>query len=200
MDEFVALVPITVVAAVLLFILKEAVEAVRRHRGDSRKMHALKALLARECELNLWTIKALRDILINVPKPDDERPQTVVRIERRTNGSTIALISSADGALRSSRSLPKAHLDLMSKYLLDVATLDSKLFQALETAYDSVAELEHIRESLVRIHESEEEAKMPDLIRPFAEYALDEIERTELAIAALYKHCTGKKLEAHRLR
>lgn len=200
MPALLTLVPITVIAAVLLFVIKEFVEAIRRACADSRKVHALKTLLARECELNLWTIKALRSILIDIPKSDGEHPEIVVRIERRESGSPIARITSADGGLESTRPIPRAHRELMSKYLLDVATLDKKLFQVLEPAYDGIAELEHVRESLVRVHENEEESQMPGLIGSFAEYALEEICCTEEALASLYRHCTGKPLEKHRLR
>lgn len=200
MPSLLSLIPITVVAAVLLFILKETVEAIRRIRGDRRKVHALKALLARECELNLWTIKALRSILRNVPKPDDENPEVVVRIERRHDGLPIARIRLIDGGSDSTRGIPKAHRELMSKYLLDVATLDKELFQVLEPAYDAVAELEHVRESLIRVHDDEDEYGENGFFGFFAMYGLDELQETERALSALYTHCTGKALEKHRLR
>lgn len=200
MSTLLALVPIAVIATVILFVLKESIEAIRRVRSDGRKVHALKMLLARECELNLWTIKALRSILINVPKPNDEHPEIVVRVEKRESGNPIARISSTDGGLESTRGIPRAHRELMSKYLLDVATLDRRLFQVLEPAYDGVAELEHVRESLVRIHENEKESQMTGFFDSFAEYALEEIDRTEEALASLYRYCTGRPLEKHRLR
>ena len=200
MNLILSLVPVTVLAAVVLFLLKEAVEYVRRTRADSRKIHALKALLARECELNFWTIKSLRSILINVPKPDDGNPQIVVRVEKREGGVPVVRITSTDGGVDSIRHIPRAHRELMSKYLLDVATLDKDLFAALEPAYDSVAELEHVRESLIRIEESAGEIDLDQFLGAFSEYAIDELKDAEEALARLYKHCTGKPLEKHRLR
>ena len=63
MESFSSILPATVVAAVVLFVLKELFEGVRRYRGDQRKKQALRSLLARECELNHWTIKSIRDIV-----------------------------------------------------------------------------------------------------------------------------------------
>jgi len=88
----------------------------------------------------------------------------------------------------------------MSKHLFDIAALDRKLFAVFEPAYDSLATLEHVRESLVHIHESEDETNNPDLLRSLADYALGELAKTEAALGALYLHCTGKSLETHRLR
>ncbi len=200
MAEILTLLPITVVVAILLFIAKEVVEVVRRHSSDSRKLQAMKLLLARECERNLWAIKSLRGILINVPEPNEKSPQSFVTIEPRINGKSIAKITSHDGGSSGSRQVPDVHKELMAKYLFDVATLDSKLFAVFEPAFDSLAELEHIRESLVHIHETEKEADNPDLFRGFAVYALSEIDRVEQRLGLLYQHCTGKNLEMHRLR
>ena len=80
-----------------------------------------------------------------------------------------------DGGLKSTRGIPKVHRDVMSKYILDATTLDKNLFAVLEPAYDAPAELEHVRESLVNIYDSEDETKLLGLFGSFAEYALDEI-------------------------
>lgn len=200
MSNLLPYLPATVVAAVLLFIAKEVIEAVRRYRADARKVQALKALLARECELNLWPIKSLRDIFKNVPKLDDENPEILVTIEQRPSGRAIARIRSYDGGSGSTRTVPDVHRDLMSKHIFEVAALDRKLFEVFEPAYDSLATLEHVRESLVHIHESEEEADNPDLLRGLADYGLGELKKVEAALGALYLHCTGKNLETHRLR
>lgn len=88
----------------------------------------------------------------------------------------------------------------MSKFLLEIATLDKKFFAALEPAYDSLAELEHVRQSLIGIHDSEQESGIDGLFRSFAVYALDELRDTEAALQSLYIFCTGNILKKHRLR
>jgi hypothetical protein len=55
-----ALLPSTVIVAVALFVLKEAIEAVRRWRAQRRQIKAFKILLARECELNQWANMSLK--------------------------------------------------------------------------------------------------------------------------------------------
>jgi hypothetical protein len=188
------------VAAIIMFLVKEVVEAVRRHLGDKRKIHGLKTLFARECELNLWTIMALRSILVNVPKPDDSTPQTIVRIEHTEDKAHYALIISNDGASKATRPIPIVHRELMTKYLLDTATLNKELFGDLEVAYDALADLSHVRQSLIQVHEDQAQMNIPEFFCSFAEWALDELDEIESALALLYKHCTGGMLENHRLR
>jgi hypothetical protein len=200
MPDLSSLLPVTVVAAIAIFVVKETVEYLRRWSADRRKIHALKALIARECELNYWPVKALRSILINVPGPDEENPQVEVRIERRANGRPVACIRTLDGGSESTRGIPEVHRELMSKFLLEIAMLNSKFFAALEPAYDSLAELEHVRQSLISIHDDEQESEIDGIIGSFAVYALEELRSTEAALQSLYLFCTDKALEKHRLR
>lgn len=87
----------------------------------------------------------------------------------------------------------------MDKNLLEVATLDKKLYSALQPAYDAVADLEHVRQSLIYFVDPEDEKDKMHL-DGFINYALDELEDVFKELASLYKMCTGKDLEKHRLR
>jgi hypothetical protein len=200
MPDLLSLLPATVVAAIAIFVVKETAEGLRRRSADRRKIHALKALIARECELNYWPVKVIRDILMNVPGPDEENPEVEVRIERRINGRPVARIRALDGGSESTRGIPEVHRELMSKFLLDIATLNGEFFAALEPAYDSLAELEHVRQSLISIHDNEQESGIDGLFGAFAVYALEELRSTEAELQFLYRFCTGNALEKHRLR
>lgn len=107
---------------------------------------------------------------------------------------------SHDGALRLRLSIPLVHRNLMSKFLLDIATLDKKLFDVMEPAYDALAELEHVRENFITFREDSEILGLEDFLAAFVQYALDELKEAESELRILYNHCTDKELTDHRLR
>ena len=87
----------------------------------------------------------------------------------------------------------------MSRLMLDVASLDKALFDDLEAAYDSVIEVQHVRESLIRFVESDEEHEK-QFLETLPHYGLQEIDDALTALAKLYKTCTGEPLKYIRVR
>jgi hypothetical protein len=63
MEWLPSILPVTVVAAITLFVLKEVLEFIKRWRADRRKGQAYRKVLARECELNLWAQWRLKETL-----------------------------------------------------------------------------------------------------------------------------------------
>ncbi len=200
MSNLLSLLPLTALVAILVFACKEILEYFRRRNGDQRKLHALKVLLARECELNLWSTKTLRRIFSEVNTGENENPQIRVEIQKTTSGRPFARVVSDDEGTESHISVPNVHRELMSKFLLEVAILDKKLFETMEPAYDRLAELEHIRESLLIVQDAPEFMGQDGYIEGLASYSVDKIQKAEDALGVLYKHCTGKALTKHRLR
>lgn len=64
---------------------------------------------------------------------------------------------------------------------------------------DAVAELGHLRGSLINYVGSESETEL-QFFEGFTEYALEELEDVEKPLAELYKGCTGRELTKPRLR
>lgn len=192
--------PLTAVVAIVLFVSKELLESFRRLQADRRKIKALKDLLARECELNLWVVKSLRRIFSEIHTGENENPQVKIEIHHKPSGRPFVKVFSDDGGLETHMGVPKPHRELMSKFLLDVATLDRELFLLMEPAYEALAHLEHIRESLVHAEEDSELIGQDNYLEGLARYALEELNNAEASLAALYKHCTGNELTKHRLR
>jgi hypothetical protein len=193
------IVPITVLVAVTLFFVKEIVEAIRRYSGDFRKKGAFRTLLARECELNHWTIKSIKRIVETIRDESAKEPQTKFSFIFPRSGKVLFRCEHPDAEWKSGSALAEVHKDLMGKYLLDVATLDKKLFASLQVAYDALANLEHVRESLIYFVAPEDEQDK-DHLYGFVGYALSELDDIYGDLAALYLQCTGQKLETHRLR
>tara|TARA_R110001599_G_scaffold305926_4_gene512349 strand:- start:570 stop:794 length:225 start_codon:yes stop_codon:yes gene_type:complete len=53
------LIPITVISAISLFVIKEITEVIRKRNASQRKISAIKCLLAEEIEINYWAWKNL---------------------------------------------------------------------------------------------------------------------------------------------
>ncbi|WP_158080984.1 hypothetical protein [Pelomonas sp. KK5] len=200
MNAWGSLLPATAVVAVLLFIARETLEYFRRRGADKRKVSALTHLLARECELNYWAIKALRYIAIQIPTDENPGEGMQVTIERKPSGRSYARIVSADGGTESHHPVPRVHRELMSKFLLDVATIDRELFVVMEPAYDALSHLEHVRESFVNAPEASDFIGQDGYLEGLAGFALDELLKAEDKIGRLYRHCTGNELTKHRVR
>ncbi|KPH80561.1 hypothetical protein AE618_12380 [Bosea vaviloviae] len=78
--------------------------------------------------------------------------------------------------------------------MLEVATLDSDLYKALEPAVDEIATLKHVRNGFIEYAEDE------DFRDGFTDYATRELDDIEASFKALYKYCTGQDGVPARLR
>jgi hypothetical protein len=125
--QWTSLIPITVVAAFFLFVIKEMVEWLKRWRADKRKVAAIKILLARECELNKWTLLKLREAVTEIKETFEEKDGAEYSIERMPPDK-ITFKETIDGDLAGSWPLTPTYTDLMSKQMLDIAILDKNLF------------------------------------------------------------------------
>jgi hypothetical protein len=197
MESLLSILPVTVLAAVVLFVLKELFEGVRRYRGEERKKQALRTLLARECELNHWAIKSIRDIVETIR--DESEDGTQFEFIFPKSGKVLFRYKHPDSEYKSGSNLAETHREVMDKNLLEVATLDKKLYSALQPAYDAVADLEHVRQSLIYYVDPEDDQDKMHL-DGFTHYALRELGDVFKELASLYKECTGNELEKHRLR
>lgn len=111
-------------------------------------------------------------------------------IERRQSGKIF--FRNDDG---SSWPLPDPHLDFMRDNMFDVAALDENLFLLLEAAYDSVIDLEHVRNSLIEYMEEADEA-----LEGFVDYGRNVLADVKLDLEKLYLACTGLQLDKGRVR
>lgn len=198
--DWLTLLPITAVVAIVVFAIKETLEHFRRRSADRRKLAGLISLLARECELNYATIKLLRHIVEKIPNDEHPDPQFSLSIGWKPSGRPYARVLSESRGMQWQLGIPQVHRELMSKFLLDVATLDKRLFELMEPAYDGLAEVEHVRESLLNFEEEVESMRPEDYLAGLADYASGELQGAEDALRKLYTYCTGKPLTRHRLR
>jgi hypothetical protein len=192
--------PTTAIVAIGIFLTKEFIETFRRHAADKRKLVALKALIARECELNNWCIKRLSDIFRQIETPENKDLGVLVSVEETPSGRSYIKVISEDEGLETHSSIPEVHRELMTKFLIDIATLDKGLFGKLEPAYDMLAEVAHIKDSLIRSGDADEPAGESGYLSGLAYYATGVLVKADAALKELYKHCTEQELTKHRLR
>jgi hypothetical protein len=192
MEWLPSILPVTVVAAIALFVLKEIVEFIKRWRADRRKGHAFRTLLARECEVNHWAQWRLEETLREI-HDDHEKGIKANYVAKELPGGDALWRRSAPDDGYSGGGLPDARTDLMSKLMVDVATLDKKLFTPLEAAYGSLITMRHVRASLLRFVTSKEEVDQMHF-EGFPEYGLSELEAVKEDLDKLYRECTGRPL------
>jgi hypothetical protein len=199
MIDHISIIPITVVVAVSLFVLKEIFEGMRRYRGEARKKKVLRVLLARECKLNHWAIKSIKYIVETIREESVKDNRTKFTLIFSKSGKVLFRVKPVNDETATGVALAKVHSEVMHKNLLDVAMLDKKLFAAFEPAYDAVSQLQHIRDNLIYFVDPDDDQDKVHL-NGFYHYALNELEDIHEKLNRLHIECTGEDLKKYCLR
>jgi len=184
------LLPVTVIAAIGIFFAREILEAIRRRMANGRKRHALRLLLAAECERNQWFIKWMRR---NIEKALECEADMVIEVRKKPAGYDVLTISGEK--MLSSSAMPNVTIHSTDKYLFEAASVDPKLFNALEAVAAHLPVLSHLRQGLI-----EHVADDREWLSAWGEYAREELDDVESSLKALYLVCTGKAEVPHRVR
>ncbi|EKM26100.1 hypothetical protein VCHENC03_5374 [Vibrio sp. HENC-03] len=186
--------PITVVSAIVLFVLKELLESHKKSKAKKRKLSALKSVLKEELELNLWVWKQFEALLTNVQNAGEGGKYT--HLVSPSGTERFELVTAEGHGM--GQAFPKVVTEMHSKLVIDVAEMDADMYQKLITSFKALSELQHLRNGIVDfIHDS----RMGDhYVEGFTEYALEELAPIYDHLDVLYQYCTGKKLKEHRMR
>lgn len=183
--------PITVVVAIILFIVREVVEFIKKSRDKSRKISAYKALIAEELLKNAWSVKALKQLCTELQDP------TLIGIDyiKSASGTERVTIRTVEGKHRVF--FWKIHTAAFEKIMTDLAVSNSKLFKSAAHVYSLLAEAKHVRESVIDFSEFD----MPKhMIQGLGVYGDGRLEEAAAAVRTAYKIYTGKELASHKLR
>lgn len=184
--------PITVTAAIFLFVFKEIVEAYKINVSKKRKVRAIKFILANEIEKNNWVVKSLQRHLKDIENDWDDFEFRV--IDTRSGGVRIECIDKENDC-SSGAPIFFVSTKVFDSVYLELSVLDNDLFEVASSAYEKVAEVKHIHDSLIEhVHNKEE------MIKGFCDYGLKELADSYMELSKLYKACTGKALDGHKLR
>ena len=187
--------PITVIAAIVLFFGKELLELSRRRKANARKRLAIRRLIADEIERNNWTIKRLRNGISELEHAIKE-PRSTLSIRIGVLGERYLRREIAD-ELVSEFPVGKVHSEALSGSLLELSMIDEQIFdQALE-ASDATKELDHVLKSMIEFVSSETGSVH---LEGFTDYARKEIADCEKMLSDFYRNITGRNLEGHRVR
>lgn len=191
MIELPSVIPLTAIVALAIFITREFMESIRRFFANRRKRHALRLLLAAECEKNQWFIQWMRSHIPSLLS--DFEVGADIEIKKTAAGYDRLFIRR--GPNSSSSPVPQVRSTIVDRHLLEVASVDRKLFNALEAVATSLPILTHLRDGLIE-HISEER----QWLESWSVYALREMQDVEVVNTALYKICTGKPSIPPRIR
>lgn len=188
--------PITVIVAVVLFIAREVLDAYKKNRSNKRQKVAIKRIISIEIEKNNFFLKRVMSIIkemrtaclkghtIKITHDSNENP----RINFEENEEQY-----------SSMPIPRVTDNAINQSIMNIALVDKDLFEDALCALDALAELKHIRDSIIETV-SMSAISGTNFIDGFTEYAEEELDDAKESLEKLYKHCTGKELEITRVR
>ncbi|WP_404938952.1 hypothetical protein P7C00_11205 [Pseudomonas sp. JDS08PS003] len=184
--------PLTVISAVGLFFLKEVMEFFKKRSEKLRKIRAYKILIAEELQKNAWTIKQLKSLMRDIEDDSFE----ALTFSKNSVGEYRVYIRREDGG-GGSTVLPVVHTSIFDKAVVEIAAIDSSLFEVAKVAYEHFAEVRHIRDSVITISEDEDRA---EFLKSLPFYASEKLDAAEEASKLLFKACAGTEMPKHKLR
>ncbi|MEL0608842.1 hypothetical protein [Vibrio echinoideorum] len=184
--------PITVIFAVALFLVKEILEMVRKSQAKQRKLQAFKAVLKEELELNLWSWKKFESLLNRVRDAGQSGSYCYFTSPAGTERFEV-IDEQGHGT---GQVFPKVETEFHSKLLVDVAELDAEMYLKLLASYKALSELQHLRNRIVDFLNEDQNSDVEN----FANYTLEDLSPLYDELDKLYQYCTGSKLTEHRMR
>jgi len=191
--------PITVYFAVLLFIVKECIEFIKKINNNKIKIRAIKELLAEETEKNYWVYKVLRRTVDDALDLKKNWPAHECYI-KTTSTNQVLFCTVLAGDKEGHHSLPEISTDKYEKILIELAQLDQKLFIKIQTGYSFIKEIGHVRKTLIETLEDTDEDEKEMMWEGFLGYANKELEEIFLEMKNLYYSLKSAELEKFRLR
>jgi hypothetical protein len=182
--------PITVIVAIVLFVVKETFEFFRRKSERGRKSDACKILIAEELSRNAISIKSIK-LLFGEIGNDGFRH---ISYKKAISGQDrIAVVN---GVNCYHVPLSPLHTSIFNKVIVDLAAIDASFFMLAKRTYNELAEVNRIREMLINFADDEN-------IKNFSKsISFDFQQKLDVAytsVEGLYRTCTGDSLESHRL-
>lgn len=188
--------PATVVVAIVLFLIKEILEQLRKYQGHKRQVDAVKQMLSDEIEKNNYTVGTLRRTLIKIK---DEHDKYEITLNMKPSGSLRIEFKEDKESYGPGWPIPNISRTVFDKTYVQLASLDKELFDKAKDAYESLSEAEHVRNSLIDNIEAPH-IEGDGFLVSFAEYGIEELVTVYLNLAKLYKECTGRELDKNKLR
>lgn len=192
MSDLSTIIPVTALVAITLFGIKEFLEWRRRAAADTRKLQAIKKVLARDIEFNHRSIVDLSEILTEIKDAPVRDLASVLSITPDPSGGFVVIFLE-NGYLQ--KGLRRENL---VKHLVDIAALDESFYEHCNTVLDGVSAANHVLRSLVNGPDKHFPSTPHNFYRGLAEYGVDELARSREIIKNFYTLCTGSELPKAR--
>ncbi|WP_156918483.1 hypothetical protein [Bradyrhizobium sp. Cp5.3] len=172
--------------AIVVFVLRELFELMRRRAATGRQIEAYKIILRRECELNAWAVTRLRETLEAMKSNPGHfkvfKTEFDLRFEFESEGG------------RNSWPIPSVYLDDIKGSMLAVAALQSDIFERLERCYEACLDLVNLRQHTVEYLFGQADGYDVEALH---DYGSRELKDIHTALDRLYRACTnGEELGA----
>lgn len=191
--------PITSLVAIMIFLVREYMEGRRRKLSDSRKVLALKKVLARDCQLNYHAIENLRDTFIEIKGAGVDKDAARLSLSKREAGGYTYIITDLNGSYQAGV-LAGIQRETLLKYLVEIAGLDESLYSKCEIALDGLSEADNVYQSLVHGPQKHFPSTAEDYYSSLADYGIDELKKSISGLKELYFVCTNSELKQGKLR
>jgi hypothetical protein len=192
--------PITVTAAIVLFVVKELLEIRRRRAERLRKTKAVKLLLSQELEKNHWALISFFRILDILNEAQDDAPRAVFSLHVARNGSEhFRMKEEPEDEDESGKWIPPFSTKLYEELIATLAEYDHPLYEVVNQTYEVIIELMHYRETLTSFLARETLAPV-DLTYRFLAGMAEEKNDYYNALNKAYRALTGNDLKESRLR
>lgn len=192
--------PVTVTAAIVLFVVKEVLEIRRKRQERVRKTNAAKLLLSQELEKNHWALVSFFRILTEMKVAETDAPRAVFRLHVARDGSEhFRIKEEPEDESESGFWIATFQTSLYEKHLATLAEYDQALYKVVNETYKEVFELIHYRETLTSFLAGESNAPA-DMTRRFLSDMAAEKDDYYNALNKSYRAFTCNDLKAVRLR
>lgn len=186
--------PITVIAAILLFTLKEVLEACRKAREKRREAKAIRALLVRECVKNIRQLSALQRIIVMLSGRTSEESPAKVRVETdKMNNKQIIVTYDVINPVEESSYFPCVTTESLRSHLLKSASVEKDLYNSMQNAYNNLSDARIILENMMLLCVHAEQIELE--ISMFASHCINDVDKAIQSVQDLHVECTGTTYE-----
>jgi hypothetical protein len=197
-----SIVPLTVIVALALFLVKELLEYIRKEKANRRKLNAFKMLIAEELELNYSVFMSIRGTCSTL-ETNKELWQGAKYEAKFKEAGNLYVHATHDDKLVLCNPISKVRFQQYDKLLVSIAELNEDFYLKVKRCYLKIIELEHLYLSIIKGLQARENGEPfpSDITKSgFLPYALNETKRIEPELKKLYKECTGNDQLKSRLR
>ncbi len=145
-------IPVSVVVALFLFIVRELLDFFKKRQEKNREINTYKALISEEIRQNYFALKLLNKVLKVIVKFNNKNVETIhcnVHTDRYGGEYVFVDLGEGPGKRKVSMRLSTFSTDFFDAHIKDLAKLDEKLYDSVKQTYEEIRVWKTIRNDLV---------------------------------------------------